>query len=101
MFKNSRIELNELAWHYFVDSLSQNFEHYQSISWFREFGWPLFSLSLVWARKPNGEGRLSTLDLLVLTSLDQLFLHKKYYLPLMQNKLSYFGGQQYRVIPFS
>jgi len=37
--------------------------------------------------KPYWKGRLSTVDLLALTSLDQLILKLKYYLPLLQNKL--------------
>jgi hypothetical protein len=37
--------------------------------------------------KPYGRGRLCTVHLLVLTSLDQLLLYLKYYLHLLQNKL--------------
>ncbi len=39
-------------------------------------------------RNPYSRGRISTVDLLVLTSLDQLLLYWKYYLPFLKNKLS-------------
>ncbi len=37
------------------------------------------------AGNPYWKGRLSTIDLLVLTSLDQLFLYSQCYLHLLQN----------------
>ncbi len=37
---------------------------------------------------PYRRGRLGTVDLLVLTSLDELIYEWKYYFPLLQNKLS-------------
>ncbi len=36
---------------------------------------------------PNRRGRLSTVDLLVLTTLDQLIFTLKFHLPLLQNRL--------------
>ncbi len=49
-----------------------------------------------------GRERLITIDLLVLTSLVQpIILYLKYYFPLLQNKLPWWGGQLYWSFPFS
>jgi hypothetical protein len=46
-------------------------------------------------------GRLSTVDLLVLTSINQLIFRLKIFLPVLQNKLPNRGGQVYWALPFS
>jgi hypothetical protein len=52
--------------------------------------------SKLYSGNSNGKGRLSTIDLLVLTTLDKLLLRFKKFL---QNKLPYLGGQLYLAFP--
>jgi hypothetical protein len=50
---------------------------------------------------PYWKGRLSTVDLLVLISLDMLLLLLQKLFTILQNKLTYGGGQLFLTIPFS
>jgi hypothetical protein len=50
---------------------------------------------------PYSTGRISTVDLLVLTSSFELLSTLKLYFSLLRNNLSYWGGQPYRAFPFS
>ncbi len=53
------------------------------------------------AGNPYWRGKISTIDLLVLTSSNQLLLILKLYFSHLQNNLSYCGGQSYWAFPFS
>ncbi len=66
-----------------------------------EVDWRYPKVSRLQSRKSYWRGRLSTVDLLVLTRLDQLLFYWKYYIPLLQNKLPKWGGQLYWAFPFS
>jgi hypothetical protein len=54
---------------------------------------------LVPVREALRRGRFSTVDLLVLTSLDQLLVILKHDLPFLQKKLPQWGGQLYWAFP--
>jgi hypothetical protein len=60
------------------------------------FGNPLHT-----AGKPYWRGKSSTVNLLVLTSLDQLIFILNIFLLMLQNKLPLWGGQLYYAFPLS
>jgi hypothetical protein len=60
-----------------------------------EEGSYLWARSNVCPRKSYWRGRLSTIDLLMLTSLDQLLFMLKILFTFLQNKLTQWGGQMY------
>jgi len=57
--------------------------------------------TLSWVESGNASwgGRLNTIDLLVLTSLYQFRFILKMFLPLLQNRLPWWGGQLYWAFP--
>ncbi len=64
-----------------------------------KFAPKLSGLVLALAGKSCYRGMLTTVDLLALTSLDQLLLHWKCFFTFLQNKLPYLGGQLHWAFP--
>ncbi len=105
MIFHQTIDLNMMFRYSLIINDHQIHEKHQNSSQIHQFQQvgSIFSIHqlMVKTGKTNWRGRLSTVDLLALTSLDQLLLKLKTFFTFLQNELPKWGVQLYWAFPFS